>query len=191
MQPVKEWHIVLSGFRQRQGDVNGMVLIWQDLKRAIPNHAVLQLHSWNCNVPDLAELIARLAPDDAQPRVNIYGYSWGGQSAVHLAHQLRRRGVGVAHMVLSDAVYRHWYPLGWWRAFVPWRSLRVPENVQRVTHFRQRESFPMGHTVVADNPGRTKLDPVQWLKTDHCWMDDAPQFRRACLAAARERPPTT
>ena len=188
MHPVREWHIVLSGFMQRQGDVNGMVLIWQDLRRIVPPHAVLRLDSWNSNLPDLAELISRLAPEDVPPLVNIYGYSWGGQSAIHLARELRRRGVDVHHMVLCDAVYRHWYPLGWWRAFAPWRSLRVPENVLRVTQFRQKESFPMGHPITAENPGRTKLDPIAWLKVDHCWMDDAPAFRRACILAAREKP---
>lgn len=185
MSAIKEWHIVLSGFLQRAGDVNGMVLIWQDLRRVVPSHAVLQLHSWNCNLPDLAELISRLAPDDAAPRINVYGYSWGGQSAVLLARQLRRRGVSVNHLVLSDAVYRHWYPLGWWRAFAPWRSIRVPDNVRRVTHFRQRESWPRGHRLVADNPVLTELEPVQFLTAEHCWMDDRPEFRQACIAAAR------
>lgn len=185
MTPVKEWHVVLSGFMQRQGDINGMVLIWQDLRRVVPSHAVLQLHSWNCNLPDLAELIARLAPDDARPRVNIYGYSWGGQSAIHLARQLNRRGLFVDHMVLSDAVYRHWYPLGWWRAFLPWLAIRVPDNVRRVTHFRQQRSSPCGHRLIAENTGKTVLDPVVFLPVEHCWMDDQPEFRAACVSAAK------
>lgn len=188
--PVREWHIVLSGFLQRAGDINGMVLIWQDLRRIVPSHAVVQLQSWNSNIADLAELIARLTPDQEEPRVNVYGYSWGGMSAVHLARQLKRRGKVIDHMVLSDAVYRHWYPLGWWRAFAPWRAISVPTNVRRVTHFRQRESWPHGHKVVAENSGLTTLDDVVFLDLEHCWMDDAAAFRRACVDAARGGKPS-
>lgn len=181
---VAEWHIVLSGFLQRNGDVNGVVQIWDELRRATPCDAVVQLHKWNTDLRDLAEVIDRLKPDEG-PRINLYGYSWGGQSAVLLARHLHRRGIKVDHLVLSDAVYRHWYPLGWWRAFAPWYAIRVPENVRRVIHFRQKQSRPKGHALVADNPGLTTMDPVHWLRRDHCWMDDAPEFRRACLSAAK------
>lgn len=186
MPTIAEWHILLSGFMQRQGDVNGMVHIWDELRRVVESPSVVvQLHSWNCNLADIAELIKKLTPLDAPPRINLYGYSWGGQSCVNLARELRRRGLQVDHMVLSDAVYRHWYPFGWWRAFAPWRSIRVPDNVRRVTHFRQQQSLPMGHRVIAENPGLTTIDPVTWLRVDHCWMDDASQFRAACLDAAK------
>ena len=187
MPTIAEWHIVLSGFLQRAGDVNGVVLIWNELRRLVHGRpdAVAQLHSWNANLVDLAELIARTRPSEEMPRVHIYGYSWGGQSAVNLARELGRRGVPVDRLVLSDAVYRHWYKLGWWRAFVPWLKIRVPDTVRRVTHFRQQQSLPMGHIVQAENPGLTTVDPVVLLRVDHKWMDDAAEFRCACLEAAK------
>lgn len=184
MPIIAEWHILLSGFLQRAGDINGVVLIWDELRKLVPE-AEVQLHGWDANLPDLAELIARLSPSFTGPRVNLYGYSWGGQSAVLLARELRRRGVVVQHLVLSDAVYRHWYRLGWWRAFLPGVRIIVPDNVRRVTHFRQRQSRPKGHAVTAENPGRTMMDPVVWLPVDHMWMDDAAEFRAACVAAAK------
>ncbi len=182
---VPEWHIVLSGFMQHAGDVNGTVVIWDEMRFLVPDAAVVAHHGWNANLADVAELIKKLSPDATKPRVNIYGYSWGGWSAVLLAYQLRRRGINVVHMVLCDAVYRHWYHLGWWRAFASWVRILVPDNVRRVTHFRQTQSSPKGHVVKAANPGRTQMDPVTWLSVDHMWMDRTPEFRLACLDAAK------
>lgn len=185
---MREWHIVISGFQQKSGTLNGTVQIWGDLIRMVSARpdARVELLTWDSDFANLAETISRVAPVDAMPIVNVYGYSWGGMSAAKFARELRRRGVEVNRMVLSDAVYRHWYWLGQWRAFVSAWSIRIPDNVHRVIHFRQRESYPMGHTIKADNPGKTKVDPVVWLKVDHCWMDDHAAFRRACQQAARE-----
>ena len=185
MPIVSEWHILLSGFMQRASDVNGVVLIWDELRYIVPDHAVVKLHGWDCNLADIAELIKRTSPAGPKPLVNIYGYSWGGYSAVLLSRELQRRGVPVQRLVLCDAVYRHWYCLGWWRAFAPWARIMVPDNVRRVTHFRQTQSRPKGHPVKAVNPGRTKMDPAVLLPIDHMWMDDAAEFRAACIDAAK------
>lgn len=187
---IQEWHIVIQGFRQRSGTLNGIVRIWGDLIQLVGSRrdARVELLSWNDNVANLAELISQIAPFGVMPIVNIYGYSWGGMTAMNFARELRRGGVNVNDIVLSDAVYRHWYWLGQWRAFVSTWAIRVPDNVVgEVTQFRQRQSYPMGHTVKADNPERTKLHDAVWLTRDHCWMDDAPEFREACRKTAERR----
>jgi len=183
---MREWHIVFSGFQQKSGTLNGTVQIWGDLMRIASRHqsARVELLRWDDNISNLAELISRLAPQDSMPIVNIYGYSWGGMTAANFARELRRRGMPVNHIVLSDAVYRHWYWLGQWRAFVSAWAIRIPDNVRKVTHFRQRQSMPMGHDVKADNPGKTLIGKPIWLKADHSWMDDASPFRSACRDAA-------
>lgn len=185
---LREWHIVISGFMQKSGSLNGMVSLWGDLIQLVAGraNARVELLRWDDNFSNLAELISRLAGDGEPPIVNVYGYSWGGMSAANFARELRRRGIAVNHMVLSDAVYRHWYWLGQWRAFVSLFSIRIPENVRQVTQFRQRESLPMGHRVKADNPSKTRVGKINWLPVDHCWMDDALPFRRACHEAARD-----
>ncbi len=184
---IREWHIVISGFQQKSGTLNGTVQIWGDLIRLVSSKsdARVELLTWYDDMANMAELISKTMPVDAMPIVNVYGYSWGGMSSANFARELRRRGVEVNHMVLSDAVYRHWYWLGQWRAFVSAWSIRIPDNVHRVTQFRQRESLPMGHEIKVDNPGRTKLGSINWLPVDHCWMDDHVQFRKACQEAAR------
>lgn len=184
---MREWHVVISGFQQRSGTLNGTVHIWGDLIRLVAGRdgARVELQTWDADLPDLAERISRLAPVGEQPVINVYGYSWGGMSATKFARELRRRGLIVHHMVLCDAVYRHWYWLGQWRAFVSAWSIHVPDNVRKVTQFRQKESLPKGHLIKADNPGLTDLGPINWLSTDHCWMDDHPAFRKACIEAAK------
>lgn len=186
---IREWHIVISGFQQKSGTLNGTVKIWGDLirlKSARPE-ARVELLTWYDDMANMAEQIKAIADhSESTPLVNIYGYSWGGMSATNLARELQARGVDVTHMVLCDAVYRHWYALGWWRAFVSWRSIKIPDNVGRVTQFRQKQNYPRGHEVKADNSGKTKLGPIQWLLVQHCWMDDHVQFRKACQEAAKE-----
>lgn len=184
---IREWHIVISGFQQKSGTLNGTVQIWGDLIRMVADRpsARVELLTWYDDMSNTAELISKTIPVDAMPVVNVYGYSWGGMSAANFARELRCRGVEVRHMVLCDAVYRHWYWLGQWRAFVSAWAIRIPDNVHQVTQFRQRESLPQGHPIKVDNPGRTKLGPVNWLTVHHCWMDDQPEFRKACQEAAK------
>lgn len=182
---IKTWLIMFSGFMQRAGQMNGTVRVWRELSRlSSPDCQVLRL-PWNADVADLAELIARMNDGQkSQPRIVLMGYSWGGMTAVNLAWQLQRRGLDVDRMVLCDAVYRHWYPLGWWRAFAAWRSIRVPENVRHVAHARQWNSWPSGHRVVPCNPVKTEFEPAAWLNTDHSWADDSFWFLEHCSAAA-------
>lgn len=185
------WHIVISGFLQHDGQPHGCVALWNRL-RTLSDCSTQQVErmAWNDDVAALAEFIHRLRPDlaghDRQraPLVNLYGYSWGGMTAVKLARALQRHGIEVPTLVLSDAVYRHWYWLGNWRAFVPWRKIVVPSNVKRVVWFVQRENWPRGHRLVAANPRTTKIEPPIGLGLRHTDMDDAAAFHRAALEAA-------
>jgi hypothetical protein len=189
MEDIKEWHIVLSGFLQRAGDLNGCVKIFLDLHRAIQSPAArVEIRPWTCDVSDMAEMIAKLHAVEDPPRICVYAYSWGGKTAELFARELQRRGLEIDQMVLCDAVYRHWYWLGQWRAFAPWSRIRIPGNVRHVTHFRQRRCHPKGHPVIAENPGRTIVKPVKMLEYDHMWMDDSAEFRHACLDAAKTYP---
>ena len=111
--PIHDWHVVISGFLQDEGQPTGMVRLWRLLgERHSAADVRVELRSWNVNWRQLAELIWRMQPGAGRncfdpPRVKVYAYSWGaGWGAMQLARQLRRRGIGVAAMVLSDPVYR-------------------------------------------------------------------------------------
>lgn len=186
MNSIDEWHIVIMGFLQRQGPVNGMVAIWLAILRALSNKpsARVEIRSWNCDVDDLAELILKLRPADSDPRIVITGFSYGGWTAKLLVDALNARGIKVERVITIDAVYRHWYRLGWWRSLVPWKRIPFKDTVGRVTQFRQRKSLPMGHTIEVDNPGKTVLDPIVWVDAAHVFMDDQAFIRRICVKAA-------
>lgn len=190
LPPVRRWHIVISGFLQNEGRPTGMVRLWRWLgqEHSGPESCV-ELRSWNDNFRDLAELIWRVqpaAPEESGPTVMIYAYSWGaGWGAIELARQLRKRGIPVAAMVLSDPVYRSpWRSLAW-LAMVSWSSIRVPANVRRVTWFRQRMNRPAGHRLVAADPAATEIAPPVLAHVTHQYMDDLRSFHLECERVAR------
>lgn len=174
---VKTFHIVISGFLQYEGKPNGMIRLWRDLyRRHAGSNTMVLLRAWNDDVAALAELIWRLAARDVQ--VKIYGYSWGGAASVRLARQLHMRGIDVAAMVLTDAVYRHSYWLGNWRAFVRRSKLRIPCNVKIVHWFFQFDKWwkISGHHVVTNSPDITRVFEYPEARVSHTYMDDLPAF---------------
>lgn len=185
--PIREWHIVISGFLQRPENLNALDQVWDEAEAKAKTRpdARAMIYPWNCDISAIAQLINRKRDREGMPLVNLYVYSWGGMTGFNLAGQLRDREIDVAHVVSSDAVYRHWYRLGQWRAVVPWSKIYIPDNVKRVTQFRQKENWPSGHQLVATNPGLTDLEPVRWLKAKHQYMCDSPAFLGACFSAIR------
>lgn len=184
--PIRAWHVCVAGFLQTEGEPTGIVRLWRRLhqQHSDPRTRV-ELRSWADRTDTLAELIWRLRPDNHPPLIRLYGYSWGGAACVRLARDLQKRGLPVASMVLSDAVYRHPYWAGNWRAFVPLSRLVVPANVREVFWFRQQNNWPSGHTLVAAYP-QTVIHPahvIGWF--GHQYMDDLDEFHRLAEHVAR------
>jgi pimeloyl-ACP methyl ester carboxylesterase len=186
--PIHTWRVVIGGFLQDQGRPTGMVRLWQTLDAQLSRPGVrVELRNWNDNWRQIAELIWRVLPADGSVRVGIYAYSWGaGWGAMQLARRLSQRGVSVAHMVLSDPVYRSpWLPFRW-LAFCPWRPIVVPRNVRKVIWYRQRRNRPAGHRLIAEDAGRTSIFPPDGHEADviHAYMDDLLAFHRECERSA-------
>ncbi len=174
---IKTWHLLFRGFRQQEGDLSGMQHLWRKLlgQHGGPN-TVVDCRAWWEDVDEIASNIFAHANSEP-PTICLYGYSWGGFTAVKLARELLRRGLPVRYMVLSDAVYRHWYKLGQWRAFAPWSEIAVSDNVVEVYQFRQTCNRPRGHRLVADNPKATLIHaPVTIVHIPHENMDDLSMF---------------
>lgn len=185
--PIRVWNVCISGFLQNESRLTGVLAIWRRLHADFYGSDVrVELRTWRENWSALADCIHLLRPDDQQPVVNVFGYSWGGYAAVLLARQLERRGIVVANLVLCDAVYRHSYWLGNWRALVPWSRIVVPANVQRVRWFRQRVGMPMGHEVVPADERRTHVYPAKSVGVEHVYMDELPEFAATCRAVVWE-----
>ncbi|HUT11796.1 MAG TPA: hypothetical protein VMY42_14950 [Thermoguttaceae bacterium] len=181
---IRSWHVCISGFRQQTGEPTGLQRLWLKLGERRDPETCVFLEPWDLDYDNLAELIWLCRPAWRPPTVRIYGYSWGGYSAVLLARALRSRGIGVRHLVLCDAVYRHRYWLGQWRAFVGWPKIRVPDNVREVFWWRQKGNWPRGHDVVAKDPQKTKIhDPYVAICTHH-YMDELESFQQTALTLA-------
>jgi hypothetical protein len=187
-EPIHCWHVVIGGFLQDEGRPTGMVRLWRKLDARLSSPGVrVELRNWNDNWRQFAELIWRVQPGDGSVKVGIYAYSWGaGWGAMQLAKCLSRRGVPVAHMVLSDPVYRSPLLPFRWLAFCPWRPIVVPRNVRQVTWFRQRRNRPSGCRLVAEDSQRTTIRPADGYEADviHEYMDDLLAFHRMCERTA-------
>lgn len=175
------WVYVVGGRLQTLGSSNGSIQMWHQLECefARPCEQYVQFLRWRDNMSDVAEHAWQLRPlgNPSNMTVIICGYSWGGFSATLLAKQFRRRGVKVKHMILCDAVYRHWYHLGQWRALVPWSTINIPDNVKNVAWAVQRNSLPSGHTVKACDSVKTAMShyPVL-LEAEHNYADEDPWY---------------
>jgi|GEM_PF-1480907 len=181
--PMVIWHVCISGFLQSEARMNGILRLWLDTVRPLQDPRTFTTYRrWNSHWPSLAEFIQNTRGSD-ELRVGVYAYSYGaGWGAMRLATALRRRGIAVDEMVLSDPVYRHGCRSLAWLSLVRGPRIRVPANVKRLTWFYQRTNRPAGHALV-DAAGH----PVPGLFVPgviHQAMDDLPAFHEACRAAA-------
>lgn len=188
---INAWHICISGFRQRAGRMSGLLRLWRTIgsRLASPTCRV-ELRRWDEDWADLADWIWLCWQDagGSAPSIRVYAYSWGaGWGFVRLARELQRRGLRVESAVLADPVYRHWYWLGQWRAFVPWRKIRVPANVVNVRWCYQRQNWPRGHRVVAEDKRATVVNCGVPVAADHEYVDDHDTFHTMALQAAGVR----
>lgn len=181
---IKRWCVVISGFLQDEGKLCGMVELWASLHHEFSGPDVrIELRAWDDDWHAVAEFIWRQRPSGNDVDVCVFAYSWGGPSAMTLARELGRRGIGVRHMVLADPVYRHRWKF--WRVLFRWPRIVVPGTVGNVTWFRQHQDWPEGHDLVAEAPGMTDIRLPTVLVRGHYWMDDSKRFHRTCHAVAR------
>lgn len=187
-------HTAISGFTQNVGKWNGILDLTEKLREQFCDGVRSRVHyyPWHANFAHVAEYYFALGEKyGTRPILGVYAYSWGaGRGAMTLARQLKRRGMLVRVMVLSDPVYHH--------AFAPWRALRawclpiigeqvirVPDNVKEVYHFHQNQNRPGGHKLISGGQaGGAFIHPRQLLAYDHQYMDNAPEFHALALEEA-------
>lgn len=194
--PILRWIFVIPGFLQSHGSPQaGLVPLWRQLHWLRCRKTTrVELCLWNDNWPARAECVwrsSRLDGSRIQPEIIVIAYSWGagwgllgrGRWRNHgLARCLDEYGLSVTHAVLSDPVYRsRWLAFRWLALCYP--TIRVPENVMRITWFRQDRDWPRGHNLVAEGRDTIIETPV-WMRVGHSKADEAPGFHRAALDAA-------
>lgn len=182
---ISDWVILEMGFLQKQGRMNGMVKLFlkvlATLQRDYPQ-ARVEIHPWGVEPDDRAEFILQAKKRNTKLRIVIIGFSYGGYTAKLIADRLKDRGIEVDLVIMLDAVYRHWYALGWWRAFWPWSTIRICDSVRRVIQYRQKNSLPRGHRIVAEDPRKTKIGEIRWVNATHIFVDDQQYIHDECLS---------
>ena len=183
---IHKWHILIGGFTQNLGKANGFDKLWMKMRTHVSSLVTLiPPQKWDANFSDLASFIERMKPEDIQPDIRVYAYSWGcGHGFLKLANELKRRGHRITSAVLCDPVFH-----SWWR---PHRALftgkwalplNIPENVGQVFWFRQFQNRPQG-TELRPLSVYTTVHNAVVLKAEHAWMDNQREFHDRCLYVA-------
>lgn len=169
---------VITGFLQDRGSRSGLVDLWAKLHAEhAGRNTTVRLCPWNAQWDAEAEFLLRIS--EPNPTVGVVAFSWGaGWGFVHLAKQLRKRGLAIRHGCLIDPVYRHRYILGNWRAFVPGIPILIPRNVERVTWWRQNQTWPRGHQLLGF--GKTRIENPGIEDVGHVFMDDHAPILEVC-----------
>ena len=182
------FHVVIGGFTQKSNRWHGCLKLNERLvsELSLGTYNRVWYHRWCDDWSKIAEHIWVLSErydDDAQ--VCIYAYSWGaGWGAMQFAKALKKCGVDVVIMVLSDPIFRH--PricLRWLALTKSWRAIKVPSNVREIYHFYQREDRPEGHALSPEN-GSTVIHSGIRLRWVHTKMDDAPEWHGRSMKEA-------
>ena len=185
-------HQCISGFTQRENRIHGVFKLAEKLiKEGYADHSDtrVSLRPWNDDWDAVAENAWILGQHhEATIEVQIYAYSWGGGwGAPRLCRELDDRGIRVRRVVLSDPVYRHPNPLLRISSLFSRRSrfapvIRFPDNIDFIHQLFQTRNRPQGHKVVA--PSNVTMAPAVPVDKTHQYMDDAPEFHAAAIAAA-------
>jgi hypothetical protein len=177
------WAYIIDGFLRHAGKRTRQIELWERLHTAGSPDFRAELRTWNHHWDAEAEFVFRMSTD--QPKICIFAYSWGaGWGAMQFCKRLEARGVEVANLVLCDPVYRHWYTLGNWRAFVPWIPILIPCNVRKVNWLRQKTNWPRGHQLKAACNGATEIAEPFVLDCEHMHMSERMEYIGLCERVA-------
>lgn len=183
MGHINRWLFIISGFTQNAYTANGSERIWRFLRKRRNETTEVRLCEWSEDFKALTHCVVRLGNVHNPPHVCVFGYSWGGASAINFANHLSGAGIHVPSMVLCDPVHRHWHPLGLWRSLSPCIPLPIPGNVKRLWLLRQKEKWPYGHGVKPVDPNYTTIMDEKWVRSEHEWMDDSKEYLDFCERA--------
>ena len=145
---------MISGFLQTSDKVhkiggNGTALLYEEVwKEFVAPDVRVSLREWDVNTDNLAAWMHKNL--EATARIDLYGYSWGGQAVVNLASTLNQYHRIVNNMVLVDAVARYKWREFYKTFFIPFekQKIHVPNNVAHLEVFKQRNSKIKGGLIL-------------------------------------------
>lgn len=188
MSPPLRILVTISGFLQRQAELNGLEKLWVKLH----SQATCQARTiaptplpWNHDWSGFAEFLWRLRQREGRPLdLRVFCYSWGvGNGLVQLARQLGRRGMTVDAAVCCDPVYHSW--LRPWRALFHSPPVLLPENVRAAWWLYQTKNRPNGSRGLVATPGAdTVIARGLRIEATHQYADDSEAFHGLAQAVA-------
>jgi len=92
--------------------------------------------------------VERSSVETPQPRVILFGHSWGASAVVYVARELKDDGIPVELTIQVDSVRKHGQD-----------DSVIPANVAEAVNFYQSEGMIHGRAkIIAANPSRTRID---------------------------------
>lgn len=185
---IRTWLFFISGFTQRNSQPHGVQRLWLRAHRLFASsETAVVLLPWHAPWREIAEQVL-LCQGETPARVGVSAYSYGaGWGFVQLARQLGKRGIGVRQAVLCDAVYRSRFWTLTWQSLLPSPWITVPANVREVVCFRQSNSLPKGHQIVAADPKRTRVHQyINIPDVTHVNCDDYVPYHNKSLEMCAE-----
>lgn len=185
---INSWHILIMGLWQEANEPVGLLKLFGEILGMPEANKVgtrVEIRPHDADFAKFAEKIRLLS--SSYPKVYIYCYSWGGGHGTFgrkgLARELGKRGIDVELVIASDIVYHGWPGFRWIQWRIPHKKISVPANVKWIAPwFRQKQDYPRGHDLVAENPSATTIGMPTVLPRGHAFMDEAPKFWEAVLA---------
>lgn len=210
VEPVyRHAHVLIGGFTQRLDQrANGVFKRFDEVYQCYAGpECLVQYFPWYLGPREIAESLEALDQEclithRRRIRIQLAGFSFGGQTVANVCRDLYRKQVIVDSVCLCDAVARRGR-LGWVRAMNPFTRIHFPENVRRlrwIVQMNRRWRFtppffhPSGHPVVTSEETET-FGPYH-LQCEHTDIDNSELFREhvfseANVMHARDEEPVT
>lgn len=203
-RPISNWIICISGYRQTQGNAEqGVPWLAHRLITEYGHLARVEFYTWDSDWSGIAEWIFRASQNGSPPTIMLVAYSWGvGYGALRLLHELRRRGVRVNIVVLSDGV-RHFGGSVMHRLGVSqvaaYRSrpfgkpqIKLYDDAIGELHWFHQNNFDLfdrnswlrGHDIVRQSDGKKFDNEYVISGVQHRYMDELQEFRDKVMECA-------
>ncbi|MEM6911052.1 MAG: hypothetical protein AAF555_05660 [Verrucomicrobiota bacterium] len=174
-------HLRWSGIGQLHVDL-------EPVMAASPGVRVRLPQLWKSSAKELARKLHTFRPHIGQ--VFLVCHSWGlGNFGRTFCEELRKLFGYTVRVVIvaADGVWRNrllptWLPVNASTLFSKRVSIKLPDNVDRVVQFRQREGIPYGSPIkIESHPSGTRIEYVEVEGVKHTAMDETVEFRERVL----------
>lgn len=133
---------------------------------------------WDHSISNLAAFLR----GRGAKKVLVYGYSWGGCTAINLCKKISE--IEVSELYLSDPVRRPFSVMGRLSLLRNLLPFYIPRNVKSTRLYRQEGDWPTGFSGKVHSSLNQTIEEFVAQKVKHVDMDKYPGFTADVLKAA-------